>query len=136
MLSLRFDRMDCFWFTLIHETRHIINRDPLSFDTNIVGELKATVVSDVESRADREAADWLIPSKELDSFVLRAKPHFAKERIIQFASRMKVHPSIVVGQLQHRKVVPWKYHKDLNATVNEHVISISMTDGWNKRANI
>ena len=132
VLSLRFDRIDCFWFTLAHETRHIVHRDPISLDTSLVGELKFDAVNEIESRADSEAGEWLVPSSEIDSFILRAKPYFAKERIIQFASRMKVHPAIVVGQLQHRKVISWKHHKDLIAKINEHVVSTSMTDGWNK----
>jgi HTH-type transcriptional regulator/antitoxin HigA len=132
VLSLRFDRMDCFWHTLIHETRHIVHGDPLSLDTNLVGELRTAVFNEFESRADSEAAEWLIPKAELDSFALRAKPYFAKERVIQFASRMRVHPSIVVGQLQHRKILGWKHHRDLSEKVSEHVTSTSMTDGWHK----
>jgi HTH-type transcriptional regulator/antitoxin HigA len=132
VLSLRFDRMDCFWHTLIHESRHIVHGDPLSLDTNLVGELRTAALNEFEARADAEAAEWLIPSTELNSFALRAKPYFAKERIIQFASRMKVHPSIVVGQLQHRKILGWKHHRDLSEKVSEHVTSTALTDGWNK----
>lgn len=133
-LSLRNDRMDCFWHTLIHEARHIVHHDPLSLDTNLVGELKQAAVNEIELRADTEAAEWLVPKADLDSFALRAKPYFAKERIVQFATRMGVHPSIVVGQLQHRGTISWKHHRDLLEKVGDHVTSTSMTDGWDKPA--
>lgn len=132
VLSLRNDRMDCFWHTIGHEARHIAHNDTLSLDTNIVGELKSAASSEIEARADREAAEWLVPKAELDSFILRAQPYYAKDRIMQFALRMKVHPSIVVGQLQHRQIIGWKHHRDLLASVNEHVLTTATSDGWNK----
>jgi HTH-type transcriptional regulator/antitoxin HigA len=133
VLSLRNDRMDCFWHTLIHETRHIAHADALSLDTNIVGELKPSAPNEMEARADREAAQFLIPKDELDSFIIRARPNYPKERVAQFAARLKIHPSIVVGQLQHRQVIGWKNHRDLLSKVNEHVLTTAMSDGW-KRA--
>jgi HTH-type transcriptional regulator/antitoxin HigA len=131
-LSLRSDRMDWFWHTLAHETRHILHNDPLSLDIGLVGESRDAAVNEIELRADREAAEWLVPKAELDSFILRAKPYYPKERIAQFAARMGVHPSIVVGQLQHRGVISWKQHRDLLEKVADHVTSTSMTDGWDK----
>lgn len=131
-LSLRSDRMDWFWHTLSHEVRHILHNDPLSLDTGLVGESRDSAFNEIELRADCEGAEWLVPKSELDSFILRAKPYYPKERIAQFAARMGVHPSIVVGQLQHRGTISWKQHRDLLEKIADHVTSTSMTDGWDK----
>ena len=130
VLSLRYDRMDYFWYTLSHELRHIVHGDSLSLDANIVGEFKCEHLSEIEARADKEGVEWLVPKIEMDSFILRVKPYFAKERIIQFSRRMGVHPSIVVGQLQHRRIIGWTNHRDMLEKVNGHVTSTAMTDGW------
>lgn len=129
-LSLRSDRMDSFWHTLGHEIRHILHNDQLSLDISLVGETRETVFNEIEQRADNEAAEWLIPKRELESFILRAKPYYAKDKIAQFAARMGVHPSIVVGQLQHRGIISWRQHRDFHEKVADHVTSTSMTDGW------
>ncbi len=132
-LSMRLDRMESFWHTLGHELRHIINRDPLSLDSALVGENRERLVSEMERKADLEAASWLVPESEIKSFALRAKPWFAKESIIPFAGRMGVHPCIVVGRLQHADIIGWDRHADLRPKIREHVLSTATCDGYGKR---
>lgn len=132
-LSLRLDRLDSVWHTLMHEIRHIINEDPLSLDLDLVGEDRGRRVSDIERRADEEAANWLIDREQLRRFVLRAKPWFTKDSIIPFAGRMGVHPAIVVGQLQHDGVMAWDRHADLRPKVRDHLLITAMCDGYGKR---
>lgn len=132
-LSLRLDRVDTFWQTLGHELRHILNNDPLSLDTNMVGEEREVQVSAMELRADAEAANWLIPEKDIESFRLRAKPWYSEEAVHLFASRMGVHPSIVVGQLQHLGALGWDRHASLRAKIREHVLAVATCDGYGKR---
>ncbi len=131
-LSLRQDRMDSFWHTLIHEMRHIANQDPLSLDLDIVGEDRARMVSEMEKRADIEAANWLVNEDQIHRFALRAKPWFNRESIIPFAGRMGVHPSIVVGQLQHKGIIGWERHADLRPKIREHLLITAMCDGYGK----
>ena len=133
VLSLRLDRMESVWHTLFHELRHIANEDPLSLDLNIVGEGKERLVSSMEKRADDEAADWLVDREQLRRFALRSKPWFAKDSIIPFASRMGVHPSIVVGQLQHGGIIGWDRHSDLRPKIRDHMLITAMCDGYGKR---
>jgi HTH-type transcriptional regulator/antitoxin HigA len=132
-LSLRFDRMDCFWHTLAHELRHILNKDPFSLDSNLFGEDRDRLVDQIEQRADSEAAHWLVPEADTKSFVLRAKPWFAKEAITQFSGRMGVHPSIVIGNLQHIGVINWDRYSDVRPKIREHVLSTATCDGYGKR---
>jgi HTH-type transcriptional regulator/antitoxin HigA len=132
-LSLRLDRMESFWHTLIHEMRHIANEDPLSLDLDIVGEGRERLVSEMEKRADTEAANWLVNKEQLHRFTLRAKPWFTKEAIAPFAGRMGVHPGIVVGQLQHEGIIGWDRHADLRPKVRDHLLITAMCDGYGKK---
>lgn len=134
-LSLRSDRLDSFWHTLIHELRHIANKDALSLDLNLVGEERESMVSEMEKRADHEAATWLIDRDQLKRFALRAKPWFSKEVLVPFAGRMGVHPSIVVGQLQHAGIIGWDRLAEYRTKVRDHVLITSMCDGYGKKVS-
>jgi len=133
-ISTRFDRIDAFWFTVMHEFSHIKNGDSLSVDNEIVSESGAPTHTDDshEARANLEAAGLLIPREEIDSFVRRMGPLYSKDRIVQFAHRVKIHPGIIVGQLQHRGEVAYSMHRDLLVKCRSNVIDTALTDGWGK----
>jgi HTH-type transcriptional regulator / antitoxin HigA len=132
VLSVRFDKIDGFWHTLAHELIHIRYRDAQSVDSDIVGEAKQENTIDIEVRADKEAADFLIPSSKLESFILRVRPFYSKTRINQFAQRMHVHPGIVNGQLQHRKEITHGTNREMSAKIREILTASATTDGWGK----
>ena len=103
-VSLRFDRIDSFWFTLMHELAHIHEGHAKTgyLDTELIG---ATVEQlsnrpEYEKRANRLASQWLIPEEALRAFVRNTRPYFGRKRVREFASRIGVHPGIVVGRLQ------------------------------------
>lgn len=131
-MSLRFDRVDSFWFTLCHELSHIRHRDEAPLDSNLTDyeSIATTVRNSIESRADEEATDMLIPLQELNSFILRIGPLYSKESIIRFAHRMKIHPGIIVGQLQHRHEIGYHANREMLAKVRQVVIPAATTDGW------
>lgn len=137
VLTLRFDRIDYFWHTFIHDLMHLVNKDvgpkdvPL-VDLELVGE-KSTPQSELptmEQRANRDAAVFLLPQSELDDFIVRVRPLYSKKRIRGFADQHGVHPGIVVGQLQHRGEIPWTHSRDLLDRVRNIVTAASLTDGW------
>jgi HTH-type transcriptional regulator/antitoxin HigA len=133
-VSIRYDRVDGFWFTLMHEFAHIKNGDTLSIDAGLIDATKGVAVTLVEDaaeqRANFDAADSLVPSTELDSFVRRVGPLYPRARVIQFANRMRIHPGIIVGQLQHRKELGYMALREVLVKIREHVISTALTDGW------
>lgn len=129
-LSLRYDRIDWFWHTLAHELSHIRHGDRRSLDANLVGESRVEPTDDVEARAEREGAAFLIPPERLRSFILRTRPFYTKEKLQRFALRQGVHPGIVSGQLQHLKELGWDAHRDLLVKVRERLIRAAPTDGW------
>lgn len=133
-LSVRFDRIDSFWFTLFHEFKHIQNGDAVSVDADLVGEgaMLTEAKSDMERRADAGAARALLPPDKLESFIVRVGPLYSKARINQFANRMQIHPGIIIGQLHHRGEIDWKANREMLAKVREIVTGTALTDGWGK----
>jgi HTH-type transcriptional regulator/antitoxin HigA len=134
-MSLKDDRIDNFWFTLMHEWSHVRHGDA-SVDSELTDGVKGVVVhlmnDDIENRANLDASDRLIPTGELTSFIRRVGPLYSRERIIQFANRQRIHPGIVAGQLQFRKDLGYHTLRDLLTKVKETVISTALTDGWNQ----
>jgi HTH-type transcriptional regulator/antitoxin HigA len=129
-LSLRYDRIDWFWHTLAHELSHVRHGDRRSVDASLVGESRVEPADDVEARAEREGAAFLIPPERLRSFIVRTRPFYTKEKLLGFARRQGVHPGIVSGQLQHLKELGWDAHRDLLVKVRERLIRAALTDGW------
>jgi HTH-type transcriptional regulator/antitoxin HigA len=99
-LTLRHDRTDSFWFTLLHECAHV----SLHFDTFAKGDI--VFVDDMEIRsedefereADHLARESLIPSGILNQ--VSWGPSTTFEDIVMLATRARVHPSIAAGRWQ------------------------------------
>jgi HTH-type transcriptional regulator / antitoxin HigA len=96
-LTLRFDRLDYFWFTLIHELVHIWKH----FDTKedaFVDRIEGISSDDrVEKEANRIARDVFVPRaawKRSDAFL-----NPSREAIQSLADELHVHPALVVGRL-------------------------------------
>ncbi|MCC7143374.1 MAG: HigA family addiction module antidote protein [Candidatus Eisenbacteria bacterium] len=136
-LSLRFDRMDYFWHTLLHDLMHIRNGDvgpasnPLvDSDIEVARSLASSERPPFELIADKDAAEFLVPQAELDGFVARTRPLYAKVKIAGFAHRLGIHPGIIVGQLQHRGEIPFAHSREMLVKVRSIVTSAALTDGW------
>lgn len=131
-LSARYDRIDSFWHTLGHELSHIKHRDATTLDIDLVGENRRTPLDmgEVERRADSEASAFWLDPDELQSFIVRVGPLYSRDRINQFANRIKVHPGIIVGQLQYRGELSYRNLRDTLVKIRDHVTSEAITDGW------
>jgi HTH-type transcriptional regulator / antitoxin HigA len=128
-LSLRYDRIDNFWHNIGHELSHIDHKDAISIDVDLTDErdTEATELPPVEQRANAEASVMLFPSDALHSFILRVAPIYSKERINQFANRVKIHPGIIVGQLQRRKEIGYSANREMLVKIRGFVISTAVT---------
>lgn len=135
VLSMRYDRIDYFWHTLCHELSHVRHCDDPTIDAEFIesGQMRRQEKSDIEERADTEAAAMLIPSARLDSFIARVKPLYSKKRIVGFARTMNVHPGIAAGQLQYRGEVKYSANREMLAKVRALITSVALTDGWGHR---
>ena len=106
-LSLRFDRIDNYWFVLRHEIEHVLQqhgRAAAMLDTELEKD-RAGTGSDVpqeERIANAAAADFCVPQSQLQKFIARKTPFFAERDILGFAKTLGIHPGLIAGQLQHR----------------------------------
>jgi len=127
VMSLRCDRIDNFWFTLLHEVIHVKHGDETRIDVDVMSNEEG--LPEVEVRANREASDYLIPHDRMESFYRRHAPLFYTTKIMEFARARGVHPGIVAGQLRFRTKDYTKYSK-LLVKVREHIAGQAITDGW------
>jgi HTH-type transcriptional regulator/antitoxin HigA len=140
-LSLRYDRIDAFWYTLAHELGHVKRKDGLTeviICTNIVNSeyYHNDIKSEVEQRANLFATEYLIDKSDIDNFIARVRPLYGKTKIIGFAQRIGVHPGIVVGQLQFRGEIPWSSFRAMLCKVRNIVVPSALTDGWGQTVAI
>ncbi len=124
-MSIRFDNIGSFWFTLMHELSHIKHRDAFSFD-----DLESSPSDDIEIRASEAAAETLVPQGPLEAFIRNHSPRYSEASINNLATQLQIHPGIIVGQLQHRKEVGYNHHHKLMVRIRELVTAIAFTDGW------
>jgi HTH-type transcriptional regulator/antitoxin HigA len=130
-MSLRYDRVNNFWFVLRHEIEHILNKDGLMVDVELPERLQRKESLPVqETKANDAASEFLVPKAELDGFITRVRPLYSEQRILLFAKRIGVHPGLVVGQLQFRDEVPYTHFHKYLVKVREIITQVSMTDGW------
>ena len=131
-ISIRYDRIDSFWHTLGHELSHVRNNDGLKLDMDLVGENRSSPaeLNSTERRADIEAVNFVIDQQELEDFIVRVGPLYSRARINQFANRIRVHPGIIVGQLQYRGELSYSQLRNTLVKVREAVTSEAVTDGW------
>ncbi len=130
-MAIRFDRVNNFWFVLRHEIEHVLNKDGQVLDVELTEKLqRKDAVSAEEIRANEAAAEFLVPKKELDSFIVRVRPLYSEQRILLFAKRIGVHPGLVVGQLQFRDEVPYTHFHKYLVKIREIVTQTALTDGW------
>lgn len=106
VLSLRYDRIDNFWFTLMHEIAHVDGRHRGIFIDN---DLEQDAKSSEEKDADDSAQNWLIEANRYKAFVHAARPYFSRQSIVNFAQEIGRHPGIVLGRLHHEKVVHFSH---------------------------
>jgi HTH-type transcriptional regulator/antitoxin HigA len=128
-MSLRFDRIDNFWFVLMHELGHV-SKGELSIDEDMKPEPESLEKPGSEIQADQFALDHLIPQEKLAGFMARVGPLYSAKRIEAFARTINVHPGIVVGQLQYRQQVPYSSFRKTLHPIRDIVTASTITDGW------
>ncbi len=129
-MSLRFDRIDNFWFVLRHEIEHILRGD--GKEKPIIDSdagLASDDIPECESIANTAAADFCVSQAQLEDFCLRVGPFFSEQRVLLFAQRIGVHPGLVVGQLQ-RKLDRHDFLRKHQVKIRSCVLPSSDADGW------
>jgi HTH-type transcriptional regulator/antitoxin HigA len=96
-MSLRYSRLDYFWFTLLHELSHIVLHYNL-LKSPIIEDLDSEYVDALEAMANRLAQNSFVPR----SIWNRCPPRYEQtaQSIKKFAKEQGIHPAIVAGMLQ------------------------------------
>ncbi|NCU30865.1 ImmA/IrrE family metallo-endopeptidase [Candidatus Saccharibacteria bacterium] len=100
-LSLRFDRIDNFWFTLLHELAHIsrhLNNDSVFFDELEDG--LGIDINEIESEADSLAQEAIIPSAkwEISPAKIIPSPMAAQS----LANELGIHVAVIAGYIRYK----------------------------------
>lgn len=102
-LTLRYNRIDNFWFTLTHELAHIALEHTGPHLDRLDSEQE---LDDVEIAANNLAQDWLIDRSIYEAFV--AEGRLTSRRVAAFAKSLSRHPAIVVGRLQYDGLIRYQ----------------------------
>jgi HTH-type transcriptional regulator/antitoxin HigA len=103
-LTLRYDRIDNFWFCLLHELAHIgrhlsgTRRDGFIDDLSL-RDVKGSERDPKEDEADEWAENALIPSDVWSTTNVKDNP--STLAVIELAQRLGIHPAIVAGRIRH-----------------------------------
>ncbi|WP_291401015.1 ImmA/IrrE family metallo-endopeptidase [Daejeonella sp.] len=102
-LSGRFRTNDHFWFTFFHEAAHIILHGKKDiFLENVEG---TEIDQEKEEEANAFAAKLLLTENELKQ-IIDAAP-LTEEMIHQFANNFRTPAGVIIGRLQHLKLIPF-----------------------------
>jgi HTH-type transcriptional regulator/antitoxin HigA len=113
-LSGRHNRYDIFWFSFFHEIGHII----LHGKKDIF--LENIEYTDMQKEREREADNYasnILLTKSQEKEII-ASNDFSQKSIISFAKKFGTHPAIIVGRLQHLKVIDYWQDLKLREEVN------------------
>ncbi|CAD0353639.1 ImmA/IrrE family metallo-endopeptidase [Xanthomonas hortorum] len=95
-LTLRYDRIDNFWFTLLHEVVHIWKH--VDDNDAFLDDLDASSEDRREAEANRLAREAFIPRliwKRSDAY---QSP--SRESVLQLSKELKIHPAIIAGRIR------------------------------------
>lgn len=102
-LTLRHDRIDNFWFCLLHELGHVflhlVEENEFIIDDMDMRGHKAEIEDKRELDADRLAEEALVPKDEINNAFLE-KPVSSAE-IDAVANKLKIHPAILAGRIRY-----------------------------------
>jgi HTH-type transcriptional regulator / antitoxin HigA len=132
-LSLKYDRIDNFWFNLRHEIEHVLRgdgKDDPMVDVNPL-DLSDADNTAAEHAANAAAADFCVPTQSMDDFVGHPDPIFSEANLLRFSRAVRRHPGIVVGQIHHRTNRFELFKKHL-AKIRGIVADAATTDGYGR----
>lgn len=98
-LTLRYDRLDNFWFVLLHEIYHVIKHLGKGKVDRIFDDLDVSNTEKLESEADDLAGESLIPKSEWDKAIARFTRSIRS--INDLANKLDISPAIIAGRIRH-----------------------------------
>jgi len=127
--TLRYDRVDNFWFVMAHELGHIckhLRDDTPQFLDSVDSDGKVNVQ---EEEADAFARECL-GMDAMRAFAAASHGRMSEERVRAYAEEARVHPGIVVGFLQHEKFLSPRKLNDYKVPVSDALAKLN--SAWMK----
>lgn len=118
-LTLRLDRLDNFWFTLMHELAHIalhFDNDEIDVFYDELDEVKGLQLGSKETEADELASEALVASSKWEISPARIVP--SPMAAASLARDLDIHIAIVAGKIRY-ETGSWAY---LNKVVSNYKI--------------
>ena len=128
-LTLRYDRLDNFWFTLMHELAHIARHynSGISLFYDEIEGVKTIDIDEKEKESDKLAEESLLPEAKWEVSPARLIPSSMAANSL--AKELGVHIAIIAGQIRHKG----NKYVYLNKIVNEaKVRKYFPNEKWNK----
>ncbi len=103
-LTLRYDRLDNFWFCLLHELAHIGRHMNATSNEAFVDDLSLRAVQGArrvprETEADEWAEHGLIPEDIWNTSKVKDNP--TPLAVMELAQRLGIHPAIIAGRIRY-----------------------------------
>ena len=115
-LSGRYRRNDSFWFTFFHEAGHILlhgSKEIFLESVDYAGKDDAK-----EKEADAFAVKWVFPEAQEQELLEQARHKPLNEAsLVAAAQHYGTHPAIILGRLQHKKLVRYSVGREFFAPV-------------------
>ena len=105
-LTLRYDRIDNFWFCLLHELAHVGRHiDTDEGDAFVDDQTLRNVEGRQEDPREEQADDWaeeaLVPSAIWEASAVREHPTPAA--VMNLARALQIHPAIIAGKIRYER---------------------------------
>ena len=105
-LTLRDDRIDSFWFCLLHELAHVgrhmdNDRGEAFVDDFTLRKLEGRREDPREMQADEWAEEALVPRSVWEASAVRDRP--TAMAVMNLANALNVHPAIVAGKVRYER---------------------------------
>jgi HTH-type transcriptional regulator / antitoxin HigA len=102
-LTLRYDRLDNFWFCVCHELAHVVlhmkgDTEAIFIDDLSLRDVKTVELDDKECEADQWAQEVLISSEIWNQSSICSKP--TPSEVVELAHELGIHPAIIAGRVR------------------------------------
>lgn len=128
-MTLRFDRIDNFWFVLRHEIAHI--EQGYSALTTVDYDMgSGNQTKELEIEANGKAQEFCAPSHLVDKFIQQANGRLSETSVESFARQNGILPAVLAGQIRHKLS---KYNilaKLITSFRKELIDNTPVVDGW------
>ncbi len=97
-LTLRNDRIDSFWYTLIHELSHILKHLKKADEIFADYDLDSDSSQAIEREADKLTRETFIPQ----AIWLRSDAYYQRteEAVHELAKELRIHPAVIAGRIR------------------------------------